>query len=298
MTLEQPMKYVPPDRLALTSPAEPLPPEPLGRLKEATQARHVPVDSEVVEVTPHALDEPGVLLLDRIVPMASAVLGDGRDRPSEPRHSSSQAPSPRTALRPTPVVRETQEVERGRPLAAGLPASRPAEGQDAGLLGMEAQPIPGGTRWKHRHDPSGVLLALEAHDQVIGVTHEEGLPAKPRPDVALEPFIEHMVQVDVSKQRRQDRALRRPLLRLAVLLPVENSHVQALSDQSQERRVAHPLPKHLQEHLADDAVGVALDVSLQNPAHARRPPVEGTEGLVCAASRPEAVRVGRENRLV
>src|SRR5262249_41914896 len=125
-----------------------------------------------------------------------------------------------------------------------------------------------------------------------------GLPAKPRPDVALEPFIEHMVQVDVSKQRRQDRALRRPLLRLAVLLPVENSHVQALSDQSQERRVAHPLPKHLQEHLADDAVEVALDVSLQNPAHARRPPVEGTEGLVCAASRPEAVRVGRENRLV
>src|SRR6266545_2232634 len=117
--------------------------------------------------------------------------------------------------------------------------------------------------------------------------------------VPLEPHVEHVVQVDVAQYRRQHRSLRRAPTRLEVLLTVEDTHVQTLADEPEKRPIDDPLPEHLQEHRAINAVEVGLYVKLQDP-HSLPPTqhlVKGTKRVVRAAF-PEAVREVAEERLV
>jgi hypothetical protein len=54
-----------------------------------------------------------------------------------------------------------------------------------------------------RKDPLCVVLPLEGDDKVIRIADYLRLAPKPRPNVALEPLIEHVVQVNVPQQRRE-----------------------------------------------------------------------------------------------
>jgi len=46
-----------------------------------------------------------------------------------------------------------------------------------------------------------IVLALEQHDEIIGVAHQFGGTTESRPDVPDEPLVEHFVQVDVREER-------------------------------------------------------------------------------------------------
>ncbi len=73
---------------------------------------------------------------------------------------------------------------------------------------MELEPVPCKPLTQHVHDPLGVVETLERQHAVIGVPNEDAVPLEAGPHVPLEPFIQHMVQVDVCEQRRDDSTLR------------------------------------------------------------------------------------------
>ena len=67
----------------VASSSQPLEPASFGGSHETGDAGEVAVDSEVVDVSVHASAERGVLLFDRLVPLAPAEVVDGLLRPLE-----------------------------------------------------------------------------------------------------------------------------------------------------------------------------------------------------------------------
>jgi hypothetical protein len=56
-------------------------------------------------------------------------------------------------------------------------------------------------------------LVLEAHHEVVGVAHDDHLTAGDALPPLLYPEVDHVVQVDVRKERRDRRPLRRSFFR-------------------------------------------------------------------------------------
>ena len=117
--------------------------------------------------------------------------------PSKQEGSASRAPTDE---------RESQTVEG---LRFALPVTLPpfnrvtTELQQPGLVPMQFE------RELLKPDPHRIPEAsrfgfvLEAHDQIVGVTHHDHVALRFASPPLLRPQIEHVVQVDVSQQRRE-----------------------------------------------------------------------------------------------
>ena len=82
-----------------------------------------------------------------------------------------------------PHMGKTEEVERGAARPARVPcALRPmkAKVDEARLVGMKGEPIPGKPLAQCGEDPSGIFEHLEGHDTVISVPHEDTVPLETR----------------------------------------------------------------------------------------------------------------------
>jgi hypothetical protein len=66
---------------------------------------------------------------------------------------------------------------------------------------MQAQTILGESLRQYRHYPPRILFVLKDQCRVIGKTNLKGPSPKLRPDLVLEPQIEHLVQIEVAEQR-------------------------------------------------------------------------------------------------
>ena len=62
---------------------------------------------------------------------------------------------------------------------------------------MQRQPIPLKTLAQHCQDPLGIIEVFKCHDEVISVPDQDTSPPQARPHLGLEPFIQHVVQIDV-----------------------------------------------------------------------------------------------------
>src|SRR6202142_2590373 len=187
---------------------------------QLAQTSHVAVDAKVAEVTLDAPRERGVLLLDRLLPMASAPLGGGRRGPAHgapARRARLEARHPTARLSTAPMHRETQKVESCRALAARASRVGTPEGQQAGLFRMKAQSVPLEAQSQDPHHPFRVVLPFEADDKVVGVANQLCLSLKSREHVALAPLVADGVRGEVAQKRRQAGALRRSLARLRIL---------------------------------------------------------------------------------
>src|ERR1700687_2101331 len=165
---------------------------------ETLQTAQVPIDTKVVEVAFDSPLERGVLLLDRQMSMASTPVGDGHDGLSQPRHARLEARHPASRLASPPIDREAEQVEGGRALARGCPLAGAPEGQQAGLFRVQAQSVPLEATPQDTHYPFRVVLPLKADGKIIGIADQVCLALHPREHVALEPLVEHVVQVDVA----------------------------------------------------------------------------------------------------
>src|SRR4051812_44350616 len=98
---------------------------------------------------------------------------------------------------------EAEEVERGAMRSRVLGALRPLEAEvdEARLVGMEREPIPGKTLAQYSQDPRGIGKGLESHHEIVGVPDKAGSPLQAWSDRAFEPLIQHLVQVDVRNTR-------------------------------------------------------------------------------------------------
>jgi hypothetical protein len=100
-------------------------------------------------------------------------------------------------------VCETEKVERLRRLSARsfrFPHRRPAKLDEPGLLGMEREPVFGESLSQRLQHSLRVLLVLKAQNEVVGEAHFVRLATQARLHFLLEPFIQHVVKIQVCQQ--------------------------------------------------------------------------------------------------
>src|SRR5258706_9164449 len=111
-----------------------------------------------------------------------------------------------------PPKRETEQIKRPWParprLIIGGAPCRMSEVDEPRLLWVKCQTILGKSRWQYALDTQGIALVGEADDEVVRIPDEKRTAVKPWLHVSCEPFVEHLVEVDVRQERRDDAALR------------------------------------------------------------------------------------------
>src|SRR6516225_11200996 len=96
---------------------------------------------------------------------------------------------------------------RSRPWPAT--AVRPLEPEihKARLVRMESESIPAKTFAQRGECPLGGEVILECHHGVVRVSHQDAPPLEAWARHCLEPFVQHVVQVNVRKQWGDHAAL-------------------------------------------------------------------------------------------
>ena len=161
-------------------------------------------DRVVGEVARHDLPQPSPLFGDGLVPASPHLL-------LHVLKFRSQAVAPGLPLeqefalaRLSADEREPEELERLRftdPTLLAVRRRKAAELDQAGLVRMQRQrkllqPFAHGVP-----EASGVGLMFKANDRVVGVSHDDHVARGLPPSPAIGPEIEHVVQVDVCKER-------------------------------------------------------------------------------------------------
>ena len=102
------LETVPVQARSLTAPLQPFVPRPLGMVDHRAQTPCVPIHTEVLEVASDAPHEGGVLHRNRLVPMATAPVGDVSHDPSAARRPRLARRDPVPTTAPPPVPGETE----------------------------------------------------------------------------------------------------------------------------------------------------------------------------------------------
>src|SRR4051794_402017 len=191
---------LPRDPRLVRAAAEPLLPGPPHVVQQAVDPRHI-ADDGVIRVVPAKLARQGEPLLpDRQVPVLAAPAHHRLHGSVEPILGRPTLHRPAAPERPTPVVGETQEVERaGATLWRGAQAG-PLEAYQPGLLRMEGQAVLRESLREYVQDPSRVALRPEDQDRVVGITDQGRPPLQAGFDRPLEPCVQDLVEVGVGQE--------------------------------------------------------------------------------------------------
>ena len=88
---------------------------------------------------------------------------------------------------------------------------------EACLGRMELKSVPAEPLAQHVQQSLAGRMVLEGNHRIISISNQQASATEPRSHHALEPFIQHVVQVNIREQRRDHAALRRSASR-----PVQN----------------------------------------------------------------------------
>jgi hypothetical protein len=99
------------------------------------------------------------------------------------------------------------------------------------------------------------------------LTHQIGLAPQAGLDHALEPHIEHVVQVQIAQQHADRPTLRGPLLVGTNLAILQHACLQPAPDQTDQARVADSMFDKAEYPLVTQTPEEVLQVRLQHPAH-------------------------------
>src|ERR1700730_850338 len=126
----------------------------------------------------------------------------------------------RPSTKPPPlraVMRESEKIERLRlPKASSLTACycMPSELDEPRLIGMKTEPKLRKASREVREEPLRVLRMLEADDRIVRIADDDHLTRRLALAPPADPQVIDIVEVDVSEERRNHRALGRPFLGL------------------------------------------------------------------------------------
>jgi len=135
---------------------------------------------------------------------------------------------------------------------------------------------------------------------IVGVPDKAGSSPQTWSDHVLEPLIQHMVQVDVRKARRDHTPLGRPLGWSVQASFLQDAGFQPFVDHPSNDAVRDSLVEEAPQMAMVDRVEVTLDVDIDAPPHAaaHAGAAQSVERLVGGAAGPEAIRAGEEVLLV
>ena len=175
-----------------------------------------------------------------------------------------------------------------------------AELDQAGFVRMERQrkliqPF------THRlQEAPGVILMLEADDDVVGIAHDDHVARGLTPSPAFGPEIADVVQVDVGEQWRDRRSLPGSPAAVRHHPVFQDARLEPLLDQADDARVADPVLDEANQPISTDLIEERSDVGVQYEVHflAGDPNRERVERVMRAASGPESVREPEEVFLV
>ena len=141
---------------------------------------------------------------------------------------------------------------------------------------------------------------LEPHDDVVGVPDHDHVTRGLAPSPALSPEVENVVKVNVREQRRDHRALSRPLLLNRYHLVFKDPGPQPFLDEPEDALIADLVFQEADNPFLGDLREERPDIGVQYEAHflAADPDVECVQRIVLAAPRPEPVREPEEICLV
>src|SRR6266536_5092878 len=152
----------------------------------------------------------------------------------------------------TADMREAKKVECFRlPLAAPFATFGcvAAKLDHARFLGMQFQFELGKAFCQLFVEPLGVRLVLKTHDEVIGPANDDYLALGLGLTPVLHPEVEHVVQIDVSQQRRGTAPLRRSLFTARPLSLFHHARVQPFPDEPHHALVCYSVLEKLNQPL-------------------------------------------------
>src|ERR1700730_11670068 len=190
---------------------------------------------------------------------------------------------------------EAQELEGFRfgtsaPLA--VLRRKATELNQAGLLRMKRQrelPQPVAHRVP---EAASVVLMLEAHDCVIGVSDHDHVARGLAPSPAFGPEIEDVMKINVREQWRNHRTLPRPLFLNRHYPVFKNARSQPFLDEPDDALVADPVLQEADNPLLGNLREERPDVGVEDEVHLPAADSDDhcIQRIVLAALRPKSVR--------
>ena len=115
-------------------------------------------------------------------------------------------------------------------------------------------------------EPLGLVTMLKAHHEVVREPHHDNIAASVPRTPPLDPQVEHIMEIDVCKQRRNRRPLRRALQRLRPLPVFDDPRLQPSLDQAKDLN-PQPGVEKLQKPRMIEAREAVADVRVKHPVH-------------------------------
>jgi hypothetical protein len=145
---------------------------------------------------------------------------------------------------------------------------------DRGLLRMEIQPAFQESPLQNLAQPRSFMLATAVADDVVGIPLKRNTGKSP-----LQPYIEHIVQKQISQKGANDAALwRSPFPRYKTAIIQRRGRLQPTFDVEQHPPAMRVLAHRTKQELPVDVVEEALDIEIENP-------VEAPATLTCDSDR-------------
>src|SRR6266478_2974308 len=284
----------------LAAPQERAMPEPTYLEPKRVQRRTVGRHSVITNVSTYDRPQPLTHFRDGVMHAAFEFglhLAQFRLQPFANRLPQDRKASVPPLL-PTDVG-EAEEVERLRfPFSALLPVfgCERSELQQPRFLGMQFQAELSHSLDQFRPEPYGIRFRLEAHHDIVSKPHDDHVTAGLFLTPCLGPQVEHIMEIDVSQQRRGTAALGRPFFRLCSFPILQHAGVQPFLDEPHDASVRHPLLDELHQPFVGKTIEKAANVHIEHPVHFLRQQsgVERIQRIMLASPRPESVRETKE----
>src|SRR5580658_3207769 len=141
---------------------------------------------------------------------------------------------------------------------------------------------------------------LEANDSIVRIAHDDHVAGGASLPPLVDPLIIDMMEVDVRQERADDRALRRPLLRLDHASIFEYACRQPFGNQPDDSPVANPMLDKTDQPFPADLVEKGLNVAIEYPVDPPLPDPEREriQRLMLVTLRSETVAEAQELRLI
>src|SRR6266478_5504340 len=200
-------------------------------------------------------------------------------------------------------MRKSEEVERLRlPFSTPLPLvdRMRTELQQSRFLGMQLQVELLHAFREFRPELLGIRLAVKSNHDIVRKTHHDDLAVRPLLTPCLDPQVEHVMEINVSQQRRGTAALGRPFLHPYPFPIRQHAGVEPFLDQSHDAPICYPVLDEFHQPFVGKPIEKVADIQIEHPVHLSRQPsrIERVQRLMLASPWPEPIRESEKIRFV